>query len=195
MLEENIIAAPELRISEWINTEQNIQLDDLTGQVVAIIAFQMLCPGCVSHSLPQAKKMFDLFRHKNFKLIGLHCVFEHHKAMQVNALKAFIHEYRIPFPIGIDQASSAEAVPLSMKKFKLRGTPSLILIDKKGNIRLNYFGRIDDMHLGSMLAELLCEESPLIDNALHSNTIQSKSENPDSSGYNDEHCNDEHCAI
>ena len=43
-------------------------------------AFQMLCPGCVSHGLPQAKRIQHTFGDA-VTVLGLHCVFEHHAAM------------------------------------------------------------------------------------------------------------------
>ena len=42
-------AAPELAITRWFNTADTPTLADLRGEVVVIEAFQMLCPGCVSH--------------------------------------------------------------------------------------------------------------------------------------------------
>ena len=53
--------APELAIARWFNTANNPTLSDLRGEVVVIEAFQMLCPGCVSHGLPQAKRIQQAF--------------------------------------------------------------------------------------------------------------------------------------
>ena len=49
--------APALFVSQWLNTPAPIDLADLRGKVVAIFAFQMLCPACVAHSLPQATQL------------------------------------------------------------------------------------------------------------------------------------------
>ncbi len=48
--------APELQTIHWLNTKECITLDSLRGRVVLIETFQMRCPGCVSHSLPQAMR-------------------------------------------------------------------------------------------------------------------------------------------
>lgn len=53
--------APALHVSRWFNTSSPISLDDLRGRVVVIEAFQMLCPGCVSHGLPQAQRIIGAF--------------------------------------------------------------------------------------------------------------------------------------
>ncbi len=54
--------APELQVSQWLNTLRSITLAELRGRVVVLHAFQMLCPGCVSHGLPQAAAIHELFR-------------------------------------------------------------------------------------------------------------------------------------
>ena len=87
--------APELQAAEWLNTAKPLSLQQLRGKVVAIYAFQMLCPGCVSHGIPQAKTIRATFDEKDVAVLGLHSVFEHHAVMNRAALEAFVHEYRI----------------------------------------------------------------------------------------------------
>ena len=43
---------------------------------------------------------------------------------------------------------------------RLRGTPSLVVIDRTGRIRLNAFGQIDDLTVGATLARLSNEAHP-----------------------------------
>lgn len=152
---------PELQVSEWLNTTQPISLEQLRGKVVLIEAFQMLCPGCVSHGLPQAKRAYELFSRDDLVVIGLHSVFEHHDAQGSRAaLDAFMHEYRIPFPVAIDAQSEAGPIPQSMKSYQLRGTPSLILLDRDGFIRKHHFGTHSDMALGAEIMALIRESAP-----------------------------------
>ena len=47
-----------------------------------------------------------------------------------------------------------------MGRFQLRGTPSLVVIDRAGRIRLNRFGQIDDLMVGATLARLIDEPHP-----------------------------------
>ena len=151
--------APELAIARWFNTANNPTLSDLRGEVVVIEAFQMLCPGCVSHGLPQAKRIQQAF-HDDVTLLGLHCVFEHHEAMTPVSLEAFLHEYRITFPVGVDAHVPGVTLPVTMGRYQLRGTPSLVVIDRAGRIRLNAFGQIDDLYVGAILARLIDEARP-----------------------------------
>ena len=150
-------SAPEWQISEWLNSPQPLSLAALRGRVVALHAFQMLCPGCVAHALPQVQRVRAVFAAQDVAVLGLHCVFEHHAAMTPVALRAFAHEYRLDYPIGIDQADPQQPVPLTMQAYGLRGTPSLLLFDRQGRLRLNHFGQIQDLALGALLAQLVAE--------------------------------------
>ncbi|MCB2019795.1 MAG: redoxin domain-containing protein [Rhizobacter sp.] len=150
--------APPLVVQQWLNTEAPITLDALRGRVVMLHAFQMLCPGCVSHGLPQAAKAHEMFRRSDLAVIGLHTVFEHHAVTGAEALKAFVHEYRLQFPIGIDTPGAGSGpIPLTMQAYELGGTPSVVLIDRQGRVRLNQLGRVDDLALGALIGELIAE--------------------------------------
>ena len=149
-------SAPEIQASQWLNSK-GLSLAALRGRVVVLHAFQMLCPGCVAHGLPQAKKIAQTFSEDMVTLIGLHTVFEHHEAMMPVSLQAFVHEYRLDFPIAIDQASSNGPIPLTMAAYGLEGTPSLVLIDKQGRLRLRHLGQIDDLRLGVIMGQLISE--------------------------------------
>ena len=151
--------APEWAVSQWFNSERALRLADLRGRVVVLHAFQMLCPGCVSHGLPQAQRVHAAFDADEVAVIGLHTVFEHHDAMAPVSLQAFLHEYRIAFPVGVDAraAEPGDPIPLSMRRYGLQGTPSLLLIDRRSHLRLQAFGAMDDLALGAAIATLLAE--------------------------------------
>ena len=119
--------APELAVSQWFNTDTELNLADLRGEVVVIEAFQMLCPGCVSHGLPQAHAISPRFVHA-LTVPGLHTVFDPHAAMPPTSIEAFLHEYRITFPVGVDQAEPGNTMPITMRRYQLPGTPSLLAI-------------------------------------------------------------------
>ncbi|MCP4969640.1 MAG: redoxin domain-containing protein [Arcobacter sp.] len=94
--------SPSLEIQEWINTNEDITLEKLKGKIVIIYAFQMLCPGCLPHSIPQSKRLYEKFKNEDVVILGLHTVFEHKEAMNPNSLKIFMNEYKVLFPVGID---------------------------------------------------------------------------------------------
>lgn len=151
--------APPILASEWLNTSDPLTLQALHGRVVAIECFQMLCPGCVSHGLPQAMRIAQTFRPEDVAVIGLHCVFEHHAAMTPVSLRAFLHEYRIRFPVAVDRAGENGPLPQTMAAYALEGTPTLLLIDRKGRLRARHFGSVPDLALGAEIMMLVQEDS------------------------------------
>nr|HRO16492.1 TlpA disulfide reductase family protein [Paracoccus sp. (in: a-proteobacteria)] len=109
-------------IARWFNSPP-LTLAALRGRVVAIHCFQMLCPGCVGRSLPQMQQLHAM-RMADLAVIGLHTVFEHHEAMTPVALGAFLSEYRIAFPVGVDRPGEDGPLPATMRAWGLQGTPT-----------------------------------------------------------------------
>lgn len=146
---------PEWDVTAWLNCDAPMTVASLRGKVVLIHAFQMLCPGCVAYGLPQAERVRRTFSPQDVAVVALHTVFEHHAAMNVDALRAFVHEYRWSFPIGVDRPGGDAGVPHTMSAYGLRGTPSHIVLDRQGLVRLHHFGRVDDLALGALIGQLL----------------------------------------
>jgi len=144
-----------LDVVEWVNSPP-LEIADLRGRVVLVEAFQMLCPGCVSHGIPQAQRVQRAFDREQVAVVGLHTVFEHHDVMGPDALRAFVSEYRITFPVGVDRPTD-RSIPTTMARYQLRGTPTTLLLDREGRLRHSIFGSLDDLTLGSHLGQLLSE--------------------------------------
>ena len=157
-----LLPAPEIRAQAWFNTPAPITLAGLRGRVVVLHAFQMLCPGCVAHGTPQALRIEHTFAGAGVQVLGIHTVFEHHAVMGRPALEVFIHEYRLTFPIAIDMPGERSPIPQTMQAYELDGTPSLVLIDRAGRVRLSHFGQIEDMEVGARIAALLAEVAPAL---------------------------------
>lgn len=149
--------APEWRTNKWFNAQGPLSLAALRGKVVFVTAFQMLCPSCVSHGLPQALRVREAFRDDDLAVIGLHTVFEHHEAMTPTSLEAFLHEYRIAFPVGVDEPDGAGGIPHTMRAYAMRGTPTSLLIDRQGQLRTHAFGHVPDLRLGAEIAVLVAD--------------------------------------
>ena len=149
-------AAPEWQTSQWLNTPMPLSLNALRGRPIMVTAFQMLCPSCVSHSLPQAQKVRSTFREEDLAVIGLHTVFEHHAAMGAVALEAFLHEYRIGLPVGVDApGEGGDPLPRTMRAYGMNGTPTTLLFDRNGGLVRHAFGHLPDLQLGAELALLI----------------------------------------
>ena len=61
------------------------------------------------------------------------------------------------FSVGVDAYDPGRTVPITMGRYQLRGTPSLVVIDRGGRLRLNAFGQVDDLSVGAFLARLIDE--------------------------------------
>ena len=155
-----VIHAPELLAQTWFNTDQPVLLSGLRGKVVVLAAFQVLCPISIGVGIPQAQRIYDTFEPKDVTVIGLHATFEHHDAISAAVIKAFIHEFRLKFPIAVDQANKSGPIPYTMERYKMRGTPSLVLIDRHGYVRKHSFGAVDDLRIGAEIGALTQERGP-----------------------------------
>lgn len=210
--------APNLILSNWVQgTPTNI--DQLKGNVIVIEVFQVNCPGCFLYGLPQAVSLYEKFKDKNVKVIGVATAFEDYDKNTLENLKLLVAEgkvigetlkalkqygklvqgdklyYNIPFPIAQDEIIK---MPVSITEqmieefikiyfpdylsltdkekedlhnrvqqylqnkdysartfelYRLRGTPSSIVIDKQGLLRYSFFG--SEGYLEGAVSELL----------------------------------------
>lgn len=153
--------APDWDITTWLNTDAPVSLASLRGRPIVAAGFQMLCPGCVAETIPQLNRVHRLFSADQVAVVGLHSVFEHHEAMREPSLRAFVHEYAIGFPVGIDRHVAGDPVPVTMRTYGFRGTPTLLLIDAEGRLRRQHFGHIPDLQLGAEIMALVQDASSL----------------------------------
>ena len=149
--------APELQVSEWLNAPEPLTLAALRGKVVVVSVFQMLCSGCVHHSIPLTKQLYETFDPAEVTVLGLHSVFEHHEVMTPAALAVFAHEQSLAFPIGVDKQPADGGLPLTMSAYQMQGTPTTLLIDTKGQLRMQRFGSTDAITLAASIGILLGE--------------------------------------
>lgn len=150
--------APELQVSRWFNTDAAPSLATLRGKVIVLHAFQMLCPGCVYQAIPQAIAQAGRYDAARVAVLGLHSVFEHHHAMAPSSLEVFLHEFRVRFPVAVDAAEPDDPLPCTMRAYAMRGTPTLILIDRRSRLRLQQFGHVPDAQVDAAVAALLAED-------------------------------------
>lgn len=150
---------PEWRVRAWLNGPPRT-LESLRGKVVVVHAFQMLCPGCIYRGLPQAIRLAKELPPDDAVVIGLHTVFEHHEAMRDASLEAFLHELRVPFAVGVDENEEERGRPWTVKHWDLPGTPTTVIVDRRGRLAHLAFGVEDDLGLGLRIGRLLAEPAP-----------------------------------
>jgi hypothetical protein len=149
--------APEWQVSEWFNSDRPLRLADFAGRPLVALAFQLLCPGCVTQAIPQLLRVRAAFPEEQLAVAAIHTVFEHHEAQgRRDVLEAFLHENRITFPVAMD-APGDDLIPRTMRAYAMQGTPTLLLIDRSGALRTQHFGHVDDLRLGAAISSLIAE--------------------------------------
>jgi len=147
---------PELIASQWFNSEA-LSLRALKGKVVVVLAFQMLCPGSLRHSLPQAGRIARAFSRDEVEVIGLHMVFENHSDMSPSQLEPFLKTEHVEIPIAVDRQNGS-GLPQTMEAYGMQGTPTLLVFDRQGRLRRHYLGAVDDVRLGAEIMALCIED-------------------------------------
>jgi thiol-disulfide isomerase/thioredoxin len=151
--------APPLLARHWLNSgERPLALEQLRGRVVVLQAFQMLCPACILHALPQAARIQAAFEPNEVVVLGVHARFEHDDPTPTRALTSFLYEYGVDMPVAVDVASLGGRTPTVTEAYGFAGTPSMVLIDREGLLRAHVLGRPSDLLVGASIATLLAEE-------------------------------------
>lgn len=200
--------APNLGVSKWVQGLPT-NIDKEKDNVVLVEVFQVNCPGCFLHAIPQAIDIYNKYRKDGVTVLGIATAFEDFDKNTIDNLELLLTKgetvgetlralgqygqlvdgkklpYKIPFPVGMDILKKEDG-PISQEKineiieanvpgfdsynehqkldiiervkqyiknkeysaqtfeqYALRGTPSSILIDKKGILRDVGFGQND----------------------------------------------------
>jgi peroxiredoxin len=212
--------APNLQLSRWVQgTPTNV--DNLVGNVIVVEVFQVNCPGCFLYGIPQAVSLYEKYKDRNVKVLGVATAFEDYDKKTLQNLELLLSEgqvigetlkalkqhgkivdenklyYKIPFPVAFDKVikmpvevsdkmifdfigiyfsdfstfsdkdktelvdkvrnylQNKEFSALTFETFRLRGTPSSIVIDQEGKLRYSFFG--SEGYLEGAVNELLNE--------------------------------------
>ena len=129
--------APELQVETWVQ-DGPVTLAALKGHVVLVEVFQLNCPGCFLHSLPDAVRLHDLYADQGLVVIGIATAFEDYEKNTLENLQQFLQSgkligepfralqqrgeladgkfrWKIPFAVGMDQVVEDEE-PLTEQK-------------------------------------------------------------------------------
>ena len=212
--------APNLGVSEWVQGAPT-NIDQEKDKIILVEVFQVNCPGCFMHALPEAINIYNKYKDDGVRVLGIATAFEDFDKNTLENLKMLVETgevigetrealsmygqlkegnkitFKIPFPLGMDKLTkiSGEATKEQImnfiyaqlpefdsqpedyrnqiiqrvkdhfrskqnsaetfEKYALQGTPSTILIDRKGILRDVSFGQ--SAHLDSMIRKLLAE--------------------------------------
>jgi hypothetical protein len=117
--------APNLVVSEWVQGKPT-NIDKERGNVILLEVFQVNCPGCFTHGIPQAIDMYMKYHDDGLRVLGVATAFEDFDKNTLENLKLLLVtgevigaprralaeygrlrpgnklSYKIPFPVGMD---------------------------------------------------------------------------------------------
>jgi thiol-disulfide isomerase/thioredoxin len=210
---------PNLGVSEWVQGAPT-NVDQEKDKIVVVEVFQVNCPGCFMHAIPEAIDIYNKYKDDGVRVLGIATAFEDFDLNTLDNLKMLAETgevvgetqkalsmygqlqdnklpFKIPFPLGMDNLTkvsgeinqeqimkfiyaqlpdfdsqpedyknqiiqrvkdhlkSKEYSAETFEKFALQGTPSTILIDRKGILRDVSFGQSGQ--LDHMIQKIIAE--------------------------------------
>ncbi len=142
---------PSWTIGAWLN--QPVEWASLQGSPALIVFFHLRCEGCVHLALPQAEQMYRDFSARGVCVVAIH---SSSADGHLPAVDAFLSAGGYTLPVGIDAAGEGWK-PRTMEDWGVEGTPTLVLLDKRGQLRMKKLGHMDDQPLAAALELLLSE--------------------------------------
>ena len=211
---------PNFGVSEWVQGSPT-NFDQEKDHIVILEVFQVNCPGCFMHALPEAIEIYNKYKDDGVRVLGLATAFEDFDKNTLDNLRMLAEtgevigetknalsmygqlkdgkiSYKIPFPLGMDNLTktsgeisqekimqfiypqipdfdsqsedykkqiiqrvkdymkSKEYSAETFEKFALQGTPSTIIVDRKGILRDVSFGQTG--HIEPLIQKLLAED-------------------------------------
>jgi len=124
--------APELEVAKWVQGGP-VNISALKGRVVLVEVFQVNCPGCFVHALPEVVHLHQRYEAQGLAVIGLATAFEDFDKNTLANLERLIQtgemigeplrqlgkagllqngrlDYTLPFAVGMDVLSENDAV-------------------------------------------------------------------------------------
>ena len=211
--------APNLKLGKWVQgMDTNFDKEGDNAKLVEV--FQVNCPGCFMHSIPEIINIYNKYKSDGLSVMGLATAFEDYDKNTLENLEMLLTtgevvgdtkqtltqygqlndgklQFKIPYPVAMDslvkeggdpsmekmtafinqQIPNFESQPDEYKNqiyarvkeyykskeftaetfemYSLQGTPSTILVDRKGILRDVSFG--STANLESMVQKLLNE--------------------------------------
>lgn len=119
-------------------------LTDYHGQVVLVNMWATWCPPC-RKEMPTLQSYYEKHASEGFVIIGLN---DGDPAVDVSA---FVAQYGLTFPIWLDPTYSSEDI------FGTMNLPSSFVIDRQGQVRLQWVGEINMSLLEKYVTPLIKE--------------------------------------
>jgi thiol-disulfide isomerase/thioredoxin len=127
-------AAPEFphhAADDWINSPP-LALKDLSGKVVVVEFWTFACSNC-ARSVPWINSVYDKYEGRGLQIIGVHTPELAHERIVANVRRK-VEQYGIRFPVMIDGDYAY------WNAWENQYWPAFYLVDKRGQVRVSYFG-------------------------------------------------------
>ena len=115
---------------------------ELDDKVVMVMFWATWCPICL-HELPAFQKLYETYRKQGLEIVALSL--DREKGEVVD----FWRQRKYAFPVAMRMPGMREAYG------DIKGTPTLFLFDRKGQLRLKHLGGIEIEDLERRLRQLL----------------------------------------
>jgi len=137
-------AAPDATFTRLDGSRSSIA--QLKGQVVLVNFWATTCTTCV-HEMPRVVATHEKFKSRGFETLAV--------AMSYDPPASVIHfaeSRRLPFTVVIDNTGS-----VARSFAPIEGTPTTVLLNKRGEIVKRYVGEPDFVALQALVERLLAE--------------------------------------
>lgn len=134
--------APSLSLTDLEGAARS--LSDYRGQVVLVNIWATWCPPC-REEMPTLESFYREYRDRGFVIIGVN---DGDIAIDV---RDFVSAYGLTFPVWLDPAYLSESA------FNTMNLPSSFVIDRQGQVRLQWVGGIDREKLEQYVVPIIEE--------------------------------------
>lgn len=122
-------SAPEWKIQEWSDGEER-KLSDFRGKVVLLEFWGIWCSPCIN-AIPVMKELHERYRDRDVVFLSIHTAGE-----EMSRVKRMLKDKDWNVLAGLD-VEEANGSGETVRRYAIQGFPTLILIDRNGNIAMN----------------------------------------------------------
>lgn len=134
--------APQLDLTSLKG--EAVSLSDYAGQVVLVNLWATWCPPC-REEMPVLNAFYQEYSHLGFTIVAI----SQEEPREV--VEPFVDEFGLQFPVWLDETYLAE------RAFNTMNLPSSYVIDRDGQVRLSWVGKIDKSNLERYVPQIIME--------------------------------------
>lgn len=125
-MDTDMVRAPELRGTAWLNTERQLSLADLRGKLVLLDFWTYSCINCL-HVLEDLKYLEHKYADRPFVVVGVHSP-KFTNEDDAGSVRQAIARHGITHPVLLDSGRR------TWDAYAVRGWPTLVLVDPRGYV-------------------------------------------------------------